>query len=111
MPMIISVDFDGTIVEHEYPKIGSLKPGAKEALKAFHKAGHKIAIWSCRQGAQEREVRLFMINHDIPFDTINTPVPGYDLGTRKIYADIYIDDKGMRFEDNWDILRQLIVGK
>ena len=109
--MIIGVDFDGTVVEHEYPKIGPLKEGAKEALKAFTKAGHKIAIWTCRQGSEERDVRVFLLNNGIPFDTINTPVPGFDLGTRKIYADIYIDDKGMRFEDNWDVLRKLIVGK
>lgn len=108
--MIIAVDFDGTVVEHEYPSIGRLKPGAKEALKAFKKAGHKIVIWTCRQGEEEREVRLFLTENDLPFDTVNTPAAGADLGTRKIYADVYIDDKGLRFEDNWAEIRRLIVG-
>jgi len=109
--MIIAVDFDGTIVNHEYPEIGPLKEGAVEALKAFKKAGHKILVWTCRQGVEERQVRAFMIENKIPFDTINTPVPGYDLGTRKVYADVYIDDKGMRFEENWNELKELITGK
>ena len=52
--MIIAIDFDGTIVEHEYPEIGPLKEGAVKALKAFKKAGHKIAIWTCRKGQEER---------------------------------------------------------
>ena len=109
--MIIAVDFDGTVVEHHYPKIGPIKTGAKEALQAFHKAGHKIVIWTCRAGKEEKEVRAFLTSNEIPFDTINNPIMGADLGTRKIYADLYIDDKGIRFDDNWDDLRRLITGK
>jgi ribonucleotide monophosphatase NagD (HAD superfamily) len=109
--MIIAVDFDGTLVEHRYPEIGVLKTGALEAMKAFKKDGHKIVIWTCRAGKEEMAVRQFLIQNDIPFDSINTPAPGTDLGTRKIYADVYIDDKGIRFEDNWDEMRRLIVGK
>jgi len=109
--MIIAIDFDGTLVEHEFPHIGPLKPGAVEALRAFKKAGHQIIIWTCRQGSDEQEVRLFLLQNKIPFDTINTPIPGYDLATRKLYADIYIDDKGLRFEDNWEEIRRLILGR
>lgn len=109
--MIIAVDFDGTLVEHEFPNIGPLKAGAVEALKAFKKAGHKIIIWTCRQGGDEQQVRLFLLQNNIPFDTINTPIPGYDLATRKLYADVYIDDKGLRFEDNWEEVRRLILGR
>jgi hydroxymethylpyrimidine pyrophosphatase-like HAD family hydrolase len=108
--MIIAVDFDGTVVDHRYPEIGDLKAGAKDALKAFKKAGHKIAIWTCRAGKEELAVRQFLIQNDIPFDSINTAVPGTDLGTRKIYADVYIDDKALRFEDNWGEIKRLIGG-
>jgi len=109
--MVIAVDFDGTIVEHEFPDIGPLKPGAVDALKAFKKAGHQIVIWTCRKGEEERQLRSFLLEKRIPFDTVNTPVPGFDLGTRKIYADIYIDDKGFRFQENWDELRKMITGR
>ena len=109
--MILAIDFDGTLVDHEYPKIGALKPGAKEALLAFKKAGHKIVIWTCRAGEEERAVRQFMNDNGVPYDVLNAAAPGADLGTRKIYADVYIDDKCMRFDDNWEDLRRLIVGK
>jgi len=108
--MIIAVDFDGTVVEHQYPAIGPLKEGAKETLLAFRKAGHKIAIWTCRAGKEEQDVRRFLVDNGLPFDSINTAVPGTDLGTRKIYADVYIDDKAIRYEDNWKEIRRLIVG-
>jgi len=109
--VIIAVDFDGTVVEHHYPKIGPLKPGAKEALHAFRKAGHKIIIWTCRAGAEEKAVRAFLVENDIPFDTVNNPIMGADLGTRKVYADLYIDDKGIRYDDNWADITRLITGK
>ena len=35
--MIIAVDFDGTIVKHEYPKIGKPNLFAFETLKALQK--------------------------------------------------------------------------
>jgi ribonucleotide monophosphatase NagD (HAD superfamily) len=108
--VIIAVDFDGTVVSHRYPKIGELKEGAKEALVAFHEAGHKIIIWTCRSGQQEKEVREFLQGNGIPFDTINNPIMGADMGTRKVFADMYIDDKGIQFDDNWADLKRIITG-
>ena len=35
--MTIAVDFDGTIVEHRYPRIGEEIPFAVETLKLYNK--------------------------------------------------------------------------
>jgi len=43
--MIIAVDFDGTIVEHKYPKIGSEIPFATDTLKMLIKDGHQLILW------------------------------------------------------------------
>ena len=48
--MIIAVDFDGTIVEHKYPKIGSELPFATDTLKMLIKDGHQLILWSVREG-------------------------------------------------------------
>lgn len=48
--MIIAVDFDGTIVEHEYPAIGREIPFATETLKMLMKQNHKLIMWSVREG-------------------------------------------------------------
>lgn len=52
--MIISIDFDGTIVRERWPDIGSPLPGALAAIRKLHAAGHTIIINSCRAGAAEK---------------------------------------------------------
>ena len=47
--MTIAVDFDGTIVTHEYPKIGKELPFATDTLKLLIKEGHKLILWSVRE--------------------------------------------------------------
>jgi hypothetical protein len=43
----ICIDFDGTIVEEEYPEIGKLKAGAKEIINSLSK-NFNIIIHTCR---------------------------------------------------------------
>ena len=47
--MIIAVDFDGTCVSHEYPKVGK-DIGAVPVLKALVEIGHKIILNTMRSG-------------------------------------------------------------
>ena len=42
--MKIAVDFDGTIVEHAYPKIGKEMSFAFATLKELEKQGHKVIV-------------------------------------------------------------------
>jgi len=48
--MTIAVDFDGTIVEHRYPKIGEEIPFATETLKILAKERHRLILWTVREG-------------------------------------------------------------
>jgi predicted mannosyl-3-phosphoglycerate phosphatase (HAD superfamily) len=48
--MIIAVDFDGTCVTHEYPRIGR-DIGAAPVLKRLTDAGHKLILWTMRSTA------------------------------------------------------------
>lgn len=114
-PKRICVDFDGTICDHEFPKIGKVKPGAKEALETFKRLGYYIIIWSCRTCSWDKEIfnlpeemdchsleRLhvknmveYLAQEQIPYDIIDDGFKG------KPVADFYIDDKAIRFDDNW----------
>ena len=51
-PLIIAVDFDGTIVTHEYPRIGRPVPGAIETMKEFLARGDKLILWTMRSGEE-----------------------------------------------------------
>jgi hydroxymethylpyrimidine pyrophosphatase-like HAD family hydrolase len=94
-PRIIAVDFDGTIVEHRFPKIGKLRSEIVEMMKQEKENGTIIIIWTCRKGIFESRMKKFLDENDIPYDYINENYPGLDFITsRKIYADCYIDDKG-----------------
>ena len=49
--MIIAVDFDGTIVTHEYPRIGREIPFAIDTLKRLQDEGHhQLILWTVREG-------------------------------------------------------------
>ena len=52
---IILVDFDGTCVKHDFPRIGDDVPGAVETLRALVREGHKIILWTVRSDLAEVE--------------------------------------------------------
>jgi len=117
--MIIAIDFDGTIVNHEFPMIGKLKPNAKMVLKLLDKGGHFIIIWTCRtsqniSGGGEPtifHVRDFLTENDIPFGTINNNCPEMPFQpSPKVYADVYIDDRNIGFiPEDWIEIYDLLI--
>ena len=81
--MTIAVDFDGTIVTHEYPKIGKELPFATDTLKLLIKEGHKLILWSVRENelldeavewCRERGVEFYAVNRDYPEETGLFPI-------------------------------------
>ncbi len=109
--MIIAVDFDGTIVKHEYPKIGKPNLFAFETLKALQKQGHKLILWTYRAGKELDEAVEFCKEHGVEFYAVNKNYPEEELDetiSRKIYADIYIDDRNIGGFPGWSIIWKLI---
>lgn len=97
---IIACDFDGTLCEDaEFPKIGEPKKEVIEWIKAQKYIGHKIILWTCRDGSLLRQAVEWCAVQGIFFDAINDNIPEckfHDLGHKKILADIYLDDKAMK---------------
>lgn len=97
--MVLSIDFDKTIVNSEYPKIISLLPNAKEVITYLHQRGHEIIIDSCRNAEAEKQARGFLKYNEIPFDWFNKNSPRvikkWGSDTRKISCDVRIDDKSI----------------
>ncbi|MEA3317056.1 MAG: hydrolase [Bacteroidota bacterium] len=94
----IAVDFDGTIVEHEYPKIGKKKIFAFETLKALQEKGALLILWTYRVGRELDEAVDFCEKNGIEFYAVNKNYPEEIFDntiSRKINADIYIDDKNV----------------
>ncbi|MBS1646058.1 MAG: hydrolase [Bacteroidetes bacterium] len=95
---IIAVDFDGTIVEHKYPKIGKEMLFAFDTLKALQAKGHKLILWTFRAGDTLQEAVDYCKQNGIEFYAINKSYPEEDYASnisRKINADIFIDDRNV----------------
>lgn len=110
--MVIAVDFDGTIVEHKYPEIGKELPFAIETLKKLQHERHRIILWSVREGkllqeavdfCRERGLEFYAVNSDYPEET--TEDSRY---SRKLKADIFIDDRNLGGLPEWGIIYRMI---
>lgn len=94
--MNIAIDFDGTIVEHEYPLIGRLVPGAIEGIKAIQAAGHTVMLWTMRSGGKLDEAVAFCREHGVEFDYVNVnPSQCEWTQSPKLFAVVYIDDAAL----------------
>ena len=96
--MRIAVDFDGTVVTHEYPAIGVLLPDAKRVLKRLVDEGHYLYLWTCRSGSHETAAWRYMSGVlGIPLRGVNKNHPDDPFGDGgiKLFADLYIDDRGL----------------
>ena len=114
--MIIAVDFDGTIVEHEYPKIGKEKIFATETLRQLINGGHRLIPWTVREGelldeavewCRQRGVEFYAVNKDFPEENISKN----EQFSRKIKADVWIDDLNVGGLPDWGTIYRIITEK
>lgn len=102
--MIIAVDFDGTIVEDAYPRIGKEQLFAFQTLRELHKERHKLILWTCRKGKTLQEAIEFCRKNGVEFYAVNSNYPGEvreSDDSPKIVADIYIDDRNLGGFPGW----------
>lgn len=112
--MIIAVDFDGTIVQHKYPSIGKEIPFAIKTLKLFQQKGHQLILWTYRSGKELDDAVQFCKKKGLTFHAINNNFEDEEFDntySRKIYADIYIDDRNLLGIPEWEKIYELIIEK
>jgi hydroxymethylpyrimidine pyrophosphatase-like HAD family hydrolase len=92
----VAFDFDGTLCENKFPEIGEPKKDIIKLLEIFHENDWDIIIWTCRSNEYQEAMKKWLDAKEIPYDFINeNPNTYFKNESRKIYADIYIDDKGL----------------
>lgn len=112
--LVIAIDFDGTIVEHRYPFIGRIRPFAFETMEALQVKGHRLILWTHRTGQKLDEAVKFCHNHGIEFYAVNKNYPeeAWDTSdSRKILADIYIDDMNFGGIPQWGEIFNIICSE
>ena len=110
--MTIAIDFDGTIVEHRYPAIGAERPFAIDTLLLLQREGHKLILWSVREGklldeavewCRQRGLEFYAVNRDYPEER------QADRGfSRKLKADLFIDDRNLGGLPDWGDIYRII---
>lgn len=112
--LTIAVDFDGTIVEDAYPKIGKTRIFAFETLKRLQQEGHRLILWTYRSGTKLQEAVKFCKDNGIEFYAVNASFPEekFDYSrSRKIHADIFIDDRNIGGVLGWGEIYQIITNE
>lgn len=93
--MIFAIDFDGTVVTHEYPKIGK-DVGAVPVLKELIKNGHKLILYTMRSDELLDDAVDWFEKNDIELYGVNeNPSQKEWTNSPKVYAHIYIDDAAL----------------
>lgn len=85
--VIFGIDFDGTCVTHEFPKVGKTLPYSVEVLKRIVDEGGKLILWTMRCNHTEQPI----VDKDQP--NTNNPIIECD-------ADNYLDHAKKWFEEN-----------
>ncbi len=110
--MIIAVDFDGTIVNHEYPSIGKEIPFAIDTLKRLQtECQHILILWTVREGKELDEAIEFCKTRGLEFYAINSNYPDIipnDIQPRKLKADLFIDDRNLGGLPDWGVIFNMI---
>lgn len=110
--LIIAVDFDGTIVEDAYPKIGKPNLFAFETLKKLQDEGHRLILWTYRCDNRLDEAVKFCESNGIFFYAVNSSFPEEkysDDVSRKIHADLFIDDRNIGGFVGWGEIYQMLT--
>lgn len=110
---IIAVDFDGTIAEDAYPKVGKAKMFAFETLKRFQQDGHRLILWTYRHGKELDDAVQFCRKNGIEFYAVNNSYEGEEYkpneASRKLNADIFIDDRNLGGFPGWGEVYKIVT--
>jgi hypothetical protein len=120
--LVIALDFDGTLChDNLFPSIGKPRMWLIEKAIYWRRLGHKVILWTCREnihpddysptwpfGMYLRDAVEWCKNLGLEFDAINMNISEVNDPTakcsRKIFADVYIDDKSIILYESGQML-------
>ena len=98
-----AVDFDGTLHKGFYPYIAEPNVDLIKFLIKARQNGDKVILWTCREGEILEPAIAWCREQGLEFDAVNDNLPEFKLfyqnNVRKIFADVYIDDRAAHPSD------------
>lgn len=93
--MIIAVDYDGTLYVN-----GAVNQSLVSRMAFEQKRGNIVILWTCREGNRLQQALKELRRFGFAPNYVNCNCPQairmFGGDTRKVYADVYIDDKNAR---------------
>lgn len=94
-PLTIAIDFDGTVVTHEFPNVGK-DIGAVPVLKRLVEEGHKLILFTMRDGIYLQEAKAWFNKYKITLYGVQyNPTQANWTSSNKCFANLYIDDAAL----------------
>lgn len=108
---VLAIDVDGTLLKYDGWKgeahYGEPNPGMVELLEKVRAKNWVIVIWTTRKGGAA--LRRHLMKHNVPFDFVNKNPYGPPGTSPKIFADVYLDDRAIRYEGKTEGLFEKIM--
>ena len=110
---IYAVDFDGTLCENAWPDIGKPNHSLISTLKKAREKGDKVILWTCRTADRLDDAIAWCKEQGLEFDAVNENLPEiigqFGTESRKVFADIYIDDKAINPDKTMNLMMQMMM--
>lgn len=109
----VCIDIDGTISRYiewvDSKTFGEVLPHCAETVHHLKADGWYVIIYTTR--GDKTEISKFLDENNIPFDAINeNPNQPDNAKGGKPIADVYVDDRAIRFDGDWTNAYQKITG-
>ena len=96
-PIIVAVDFDGILCQDKFPEIGEPNYDMVTLVRRLQDSGIETILWTSRVDDRLAEAIAWCEDRGLHFTSINDNTPSnkeqYGTNPRKVYADIYMDDR------------------
>lgn len=96
-PIIVAVDFDGILCQDKFPEIGEPNYDMVSFVRRLQDSGIETILWTSRVDDRLAEAIAWCEDRGLHFTSINDNTPSnkeqYGTNPRKVYADIYMDDR------------------
>jgi hydroxymethylpyrimidine pyrophosphatase-like HAD family hydrolase len=98
-PKIIAVNFDGTLCQNAFPKIGAANWKVISYIKQQKKEGAALVLWTMREGRQLQDAIDWCTLRGIAFEAVNDNTASmkafYQNNPRKVFFNELIEDKAL----------------
>lgn len=99
---VIAIDLDGCLLQMAYPEFGAVNDGAIDVINEFRRNGCKIAIYTSRPYMDYEDIKKHLDINNVLYDLIICGKP---------IAKFYIDDRAIKYEGNWQEVRDKVLNK